>query len=491
MLADSLIPDLVTAHLVDFFTLVDTALRAGPSPNSFCGPVAVLLQGLSVLGQHANWSPPLSQQPAAMIAIVSAVVSSMKLCMALTADPSVAWMSLATGGVVFGVMHDVLKPLAAAAAATRGTNSHSTGAASCRVSGSSSNMVNTAWQQQDAGRTLLLVTIARSLVLLSDALAAAAAWLAAAPQAEAKPKESLHLPCGEGVYLVCSGMMLPELQKGTEVCIRRSQATVLEIAKTVAAGLKNHGILDGTAAGCTAAPQMPAAAHDGIRHVSSCSRASSKLRSNSNGTSDGINTNSSRSSASSSANSSSSTSSDQGEDLQCSLKALKTSGSAGRRARCSYLLQLGQSRKLTAAYAAYTAKWPATSAVDCNNTTSTHDSGSAGGGAAPVATKGGGGRSSVVKSPKVCSIKQDTCTGEQYSDAVQFCRVLVDAVPLPHICNNLDCRSLSKTSEAAAAVKVCSGCGAWYCCSDCAVAHWLRHKQACRRMAALGLDVNA
>jgi hypothetical protein len=75
---------------------------------------------------------------------------------------------------------------------------------------------------------------------------------------------------------------------------------------------------------------------------------------------------------------------------------------------------------------------------------------------------------------------------------LQLCRVLAGAAPLPQLCNNLCCSSLAAGgTEAAAAVKVCSGCGAWYCSADCAAAHWRQHKKACRRMAALGLNLNA
>jgi hypothetical protein len=78
------------------------------------------------------------------------------------------------------------------------------------------------------------------------------------------------------------------------------------------------------------------------------------------------------------------------------------------------------------------------------------------------------------------------------NSGLQLCRVLAGAAPLPQLCNNLCCSSLAAGgTEAAAAVKVCSGCGAWYCTASCAAAHWRQHKKACRRMAALGLNVNA
>jgi hypothetical protein len=86
---------------------------------------------------------------------------------------------------------------------------------------------------------------------------------------------------------------------------------------------------------------------------------------------------------------------------------------------------------------------------------------------------------------------RNQAANEMYGAALQFCRVLAGAAPLPHLCNNLGCSSLAAGgTEAAAAVKVCSGCGAWYCSAGCAAAHWRQHKKACRRMRALGLSLN-
>jgi hypothetical protein len=89
------------------------------------------------------------------------------------------------------------------------------------------------------------------------------------------------------------------------------------------------------------------------------------------------------------------------------------------------------------------------------------------------------------------ALSRNQATDEMYSAALQFCRVLAGAAPLPHLCNNLACSSLAAGgTEAAAEVKVCSGCGAWYCSAGCAAVHWRQHEKACRRMAALQLNVN-
>jgi hypothetical protein len=73
--------------------------------------------------------------------------------------------------------------------------------------------------------------------------------------------------------------------------------------------------------------------------------------------------------------------------------------------------------------------------------------------------------------------------GQQCADALQLCRALAAAAPLPLVCNNPACQKLAGVSEAAAASKVCSGCRCRYCCVECQQADWQRHKHACRRMA--------
>jgi hypothetical protein len=70
------------------------------------------------------------------------------------------------------------------------------------------------------------------------------------------------------------------------------------------------------------------------------------------------------------------------------------------------------------------------------------------------------------------------------NDALQLTRELVDAAPLPVVCNNPGCESLAGVSEAAACCKACSECKCRYCSVACQRADWKRHKHACKRMAA-------
>jgi hypothetical protein len=73
-----------------------------------------------------------------------------------------------------------------------------------------------------------------------------------------------------------------------------------------------------------------------------------------------------------------------------------------------------------------------------------------------------------------------------YAEAIDLCRALVAAAPLPVVCNNPVCENTEGVSEAAAACKACAGCRCRYCSVACQRADWIRHKGACRRMAAAG-----
>jgi hypothetical protein len=73
-----------------------------------------------------------------------------------------------------------------------------------------------------------------------------------------------------------------------------------------------------------------------------------------------------------------------------------------------------------------------------------------------------------------------------FKESLQLMRTFAAVAPLPVVCNNPSCENLGGVSEAAAACKVCAGCRCRYCCAACQRADWLRHKRACRRMAAAG-----
>lgn len=79
-------------------------------------------------------------------------------------------------------------------------------------------------------------------------------------------------------------------------------------------------------------------------------------------------------------------------------------------------------------------------------------------------------------------------TKQLFADAVEFCRTLVAAAPLPVVCNNPDCGSFASVSEAAASCKACAGCGCRYCSVECQRGDWKRHRRACKRMAAAKLS---
>jgi lipoate synthase len=74
-----------------------------------------------------------------------------------------------------------------------------------------------------------------------------------------------------------------------------------------------------------------------------------------------------------------------------------------------------------------------------------------------------------------------------YEDALQLCRVLVAAAPLPLVCNNPSCENLARASETAVATKLCVGCRCRYCSAACQTADWRRHRRGCKAMTAAGL----
>jgi hypothetical protein len=155
----------------------------------------------------------------------------------------------------------------------------------------------------------------------------------------------------------------------------------------------------------------------------------------------------------------------------CSSNSSDSSG----RVRWAYLLQLARSKKLATAFDEM-----ASTALHYDEVVMS-----------TIARKSNPAQANDQAACEVAHSRKQA-TAQMYSVVLHFCRVLAGAAPLPHLCNNLGCSSLAAGgTEAAAAVKVCSGCGAWYCSAGCAAAHWRQHKKACRRMAALGLNVNA
>uniref|UniRef100_A0A383WDM2 MYND-type domain-containing protein n=1 Tax=Tetradesmus obliquus TaxID=3088 RepID=A0A383WDM2_TETOB len=137
-----------------------------------------------------------------------------------------------------------------------------------------------------------------------------------------------------------------------------------------------------------------------------------------------------------------------------------SSSSSGQQVKWSHLLHLQQSSpECAAALAAFCGKWPMWW-EELVPDSYAHATGS-----------------NAVLEP---TIKQ------QFADAIELCRALVAAAPLPVVCNNPSCESFSATSEAAASCKACAGCGCRYCSVACQKADRKRHRGACKRMAAAG-----
>uniref|UniRef100_A0A383WQ00 phytol kinase n=1 Tax=Tetradesmus obliquus TaxID=3088 RepID=A0A383WQ00_TETOB len=130
-----------------------------------------------------------------------------------------------------------------------------------------------------------------------------------------------------------------------------------------------------------------------------------------------------------------------------------------------YLLQLQQcSRRWAAALAAFDAKWPGWR-------NDVQDSSAA----------------DTASNEPASSNEAMQQTNQRFTDALELCRALAAAAPLPLVCNNPGCQSLARVSEAAAASKRCARCRCSYCSAACQTADWERHKPACKRMAAAGL----
>jgi hypothetical protein len=144
----------------------------------------------------------------------------------------------------------------------------------------------------------------------------------------------------------------------------------------------------------------------------------------------------------------------------CSKADSSDSSSSSQQVKWSHLLHLQHSSpQWAAAVAAFSEKWPSWWRVKVEDSYAEFVDGAA---------------------EVVPEIKQ------QCADAVELCRTLVAAAPLPVVCNNPSCGSFAGVSEAAASCKACAGCSCRYCSVACQRADWKRHKHACKRMAAAG-----
>jgi hypothetical protein len=149
------------------------------------------------------------------------------------------------------------------------------------------------------------------------------------------------------------------------------------------------------------------------------------------------------------------------------------------------LLQLQQSKGWAEAAAAFDSKWPDALRVlnaalaDQSNTGTAGNIGSSSSSSTAV------GASSSQQQQQQPSAQDDI--SQMYADALQLCRALVAAAPLPLVCNNPSCDNLAGASETAVATKLCAGCRCRYCSAACQAADWRRHRKGCKAMTAAGL----
>uniref|UniRef100_A0A383WBX8 phytol kinase n=1 Tax=Tetradesmus obliquus TaxID=3088 RepID=A0A383WBX8_TETOB len=155
---------------------------------------------------------------------------------------------------------------------------------------------------------------------------------------------------------------------------------------------------------------------------------------------------------------------------------------AGRQPKWSYLLQLHGCDRWGAAARTFEQRWPDVLAA-INSSSSSSSSIAAGSDARSPSEPGSSSSSDVFGAG---SQQQPADVDELYADALQLCRALVAAAPLPLVCNNPGCANMCGLSEAAAASKLCAGCRCRYCSAACQSADWKRHRRACKRMAAAG-----
>jgi hypothetical protein len=283
--------------------------------------------------------------------------------------------------------------------------------------------------QAAASAALLAVVFARSLVQLADAMEAAG------PEVHLKSllgrpdfrMRWLNEPSTDAEAVFSTQQFGPsgtEDQHNAEVQWQKWQLAALQTMQHLWAAFKSVGIAPSAAAEAAAAPASTTAAAAASETLAGDACAYPQEQST----------------ASSAVSTSSSNSS-----------------SAGQQIKWGYLLRLQQcSPQWAAAVAAYEASQPDWDKVQAGSLPST---------AAAAAEQ----------------------HSQQYAEALNLCRALAAAAPLPVVCNNPSCENTEGVGEAAAASKACAGCRCRYCSVVCQRADWKRHKRACRRMAVDGV----
>jgi hypothetical protein len=162
-----------------------------------------------------------------------------------------------------------------------------------------------------------------------------------------------------------------------------------------------------------------------------------------------------------------------------SAAAAAVEGNGTGRIKWAYLQHLQQHSSWLEAAAAFNTNWPNVTVdidrleyEDCT----------------PTSSSSSGGTGNVeAGSTGMHSSHQPVNIDKLHADALQLCRALVAAAPLPLVCNNLSCNNFVGSSETQAAAKVCAGCRCRYCSAACQAADWRQHRTACKSMVAAEL----